>query len=329
MGVIRFIKNWTLPVAMLTGAIVYLLFANVPFLEPSSSFFSPILLSVMPWLLFAMLFVTFCKVELRDMMPERWHLWLILLQVVMTSVIVAAILLYGNGTSRIVLEGALACIICPTATAAAVITGKLGGSAASLTTYTLLSNFTTALLVPLFFPMIEKGADITFVGALLIILQKVVIILILPLFLAQVVRRWMKSFHSWICRQKDLAFYLWGCSLSIVMGQTVKNILSADVQVSVEIWLALAAFMACAIQFALGKIIGGAYRSRISGGQALGQKNTVFAIWMTYTYLNPVASVAPGCYVVWQNIVNSWQLWMKRKKESQAADDILPGGKKR
>ena len=41
---------------------------------------------------------------------------------------------------REVFEGAMVCLICPTATAAAVITGKLGGSASSLTTYTLLGT---------------------------------------------------------------------------------------------------------------------------------------------------------------------------------------------
>ena len=54
---------------------------------------------------------------------------------------------------------------------------------------------------------------------------------------------------------------------------------------------------------------------RISAGQALGQKNTVLAIWMAVTYLNPLSSVGPGSYVVWQNIFNSYQLWKKRKSE--------------
>lgn len=52
---------------------------------------------------------------------------------------------------REVFEGAMVCLICPTATAAAVITGKLGGSASSLTTYTLLSNLLAAVAVPLVF----------------------------------------------------------------------------------------------------------------------------------------------------------------------------------
>jgi len=311
--IIRFLKNWTLPVSMVLGAVLYLLFANIPVLNTPSQFFAPILLFVMPWMLFAMLFVTFCKVEIREMKPERWQMWLLLLQVVLSVTVLVLILNVKDLDTKYVLEGILACTVCPTASAAAVITGKLGGSAASMTTYTLLSNVITAILVPLFFPLVEKGVEITFLGAFITILNKVVLILILPLFAAWAVRRWWKGFHLWVCNQKDLAFYIWGCSLSILMGQTIKNVLSADVSALVEIWIAVSAFATCVVQFVFGKFVGGIFNARINGGQALGQKNTVFAIWMTYTYLNPVASVAPGCYVIWQNLVNSWQLWTKRK----------------
>ena len=71
----------------------------------------------------------------------------------------------------------------------------------------------------------------------------------------------------------------------------------------------------CLSQREFGKRIGSAYHDRISAGQALGQKNTVLAIWMAVTYLNPLSSVGPGSYVVWQNIFNSYQLWKKRKSE--------------
>ena len=33
-------------------------------------------------------------------------------------------------------------------------------------------------------------------------------------------------------------------------------------------------------------------------------------------YLNPVASVGAGCYVLWQNIINSLELWEYRRKSS-------------
>ena len=79
--------------------------------------------------------------------------------------------------------------------------------------------------------------------------------------------------------------------------------------------------MTCCLLFFLGKRIGGHYRERISGGQALGQKNTVLAIWMAYTYLNPLASVGPGSYVLWQNLINSWQLWKKRRRDAEIVEE--------
>ena len=93
----------------------------------------------------------------------------------------------------------------------------------------------------------------------------------------------------------------------------MKSLVTSDVEFNTELLLLAGGLMACAIQFGLGKKIGSRYNDRISAGQALGQKNTVLAIWMAYTYLDPVSSVVPGSYVLWQNLFNSWQLWKKRK----------------
>lgn len=112
---------------------------------------------------FAQLLLTFCKVEVRDLKPKGWHGWLLLFQTA-ACLVVAALLVCCpmEEMYREVFEGAMVCLICPTATAAAVITGKLGGSASSLTTYTLLSNLLAAVVVPLVFPWVEPHADVTF-----------------------------------------------------------------------------------------------------------------------------------------------------------------------
>ena len=83
--------------------------------------------------------------------PKPLHAWLLLIQI--GGAFLAYLLLYRF--NKIVAEGVMVCIICPTATAAAVITSKLGGSAASLTTYTLLGNIGAAIAVPILFPLIE------------------------------------------------------------------------------------------------------------------------------------------------------------------------------
>jgi BASS family bile acid:Na+ symporter len=59
--------------------------------------------------------------------------------------------------------------------------------------------------------------------------------------------------------------------------------------------------------------MGAACGDKVAGTQGLGQKNTVLAIWMALTYLNPISSVAPAAYVAWQNTINSLQLYFKAK----------------
>ena len=311
---LNFLKNWTLPIAMLTGVLGYLIFANFAFLEPTKPFMNALVAYLTPFLIFAQLLLTFCKVEPRDLMPRAWHGWLLLIQLFSASLLALFLIFVQMGGSyREVFEGAMVCLICPTATAAAVITGKLGGSASSLTTYTLLSNILAAIAVPLIFPLVEPHADITFIIAFLKILGKVFPLLLFPFILACIFRQFLPKIHQFLLSFKDLAFYLWGVALAIVTAQTVRSLVNSDASVSVEIWLGVAGFVTCAIQFFLGKRIGSIYFDRISAGQALGQKNTVLAIWMAYTYLDPLSSVAPGSYVLWQNIFNSWQLWKKRK----------------
>lgn len=315
---LNFLKNWTLPIAMLTGVLGYFIFANFAFLEPTKPFLNTFLAYLMPFLIFTQLLLTFCKIDPQDLMPRVWHGWLLLIQLFSASLFAAFLLFVDmDGSYREVLEGAMVCLICPTATAAAVITGKLGGSASSLTTYTLLSNILAAIAVPLIFPLVEPHTDITFIIAFLKILGKVFPLLLFPFILACFFRQFLPKVHQFLLGFKDLAFYLWGVALTIVMAQTVRSLVNSDAPISVEIWLAVAGLLTCVIQFILGKKIGSIYSDRISAGQALGQKNTVLAIWMAYTYLNPLSSVAPGSYVLWQNIFNSWQLWKKRKNENE------------
>lgn len=318
--ILRFLKNWALPFAMIAGTLGYFFFAKIPCLAPAKPYVNGLVAFLTPTLIFAQLLLTFCKIELSELKPKSWHGWLLLFQ--MVSCLVVAILLVFlpmEETYRGVFEAAMVCLICPTATAAAVITGKLGGSASSLTTYTLLSNLLAAVAVPLVFPLVEPHADITFFAAFLKILSKVFPLLLFPFFLAWFLRVYLSSIHRFLLRFHDAAFYLWTIALAIVSGQTVRSLANSDIPVAVEVLIALVGLVTCCIQFYLGKRIGGHYKERISGGQALGQKNTILAIWMAYTYLNPLSSVGPGSYVLWQNIINSWQLWKKRKKEEQAA----------
>ena len=316
----KFIKNWTLPLAMGTGATVYLLFAFIPALDGAARFFAPVCDALMPMFMFLILFVTFCKVDFRALRPVGWHWWVLLFNLVFVLACMGLVLGFRlEGQALVLMEAILMCIIAPGATAAAVVTQKLGGSLEETTTHTFMSNFMTALLVPIFFPMIEKSAHMSFLSAFATILYGVSIVLLLPMLLAYVVKHTaaLHRFHRWVISVKDLSYYLWACSLLIVTGTTVKNIVHAEAGVWLLTGIATLGLVICVIQFAVGKCIGHYFGRMIEAGQAMGQKNTAFAIWMAYTYLNPLSSVGPGCYILWQNIINSVEIWQKRRSEFQ------------
>ena len=313
---IKFLKNWTLPIAMLVGTLAYVMFAKLPFLAPAKPFINGLVAVITPWLIFAQLLLTFCKMDLRDLKPKRWHLWLLLIQF-FTCAITAGVLLGVpmDELNKGIWEGMMVCLICPTATAAAVITGKLGGDSATLATYTLLSNLLGAVMVPLVFPLVEPHEGLTFWDAFLKILSKVFPLLLSPIFVALFLKCYLKGVHRWLMEHSGMAFYIWAFALALVMGQTARSLFNSDASA----WLvALGGLFTCILQFFFGKRIGSMYNDRISAGQALGQKNTVLAIWMASTYLHPLATIAPGSYVLWQNIINSYQLWKKRKREGIA-----------
>lgn len=310
---IKFIKNWTLPIAMLVGTLAYLAFVKLSFLTPAKPLVHEFVAFITPWLIFAQLLLTFCKIDMKELIPKRWHLWLLLIQT-FSCLLAAAVLLLVPISERGVgmWEGMMVCLICPTATAAAVITGKLGGNAATLTTYTLLSNLLGAVMVPLLFPLVEPHEGLTFWSAFWKILSKVFPLLLAPFFVALFLKHYLKGVHRWLMEHSGMAFYIWSFALALVMGQTARSLLHGGD----DAWLiALGGLLTCVLQFLMGKRIGSLYNDRISAGQALGQKNTVLAIWMATAYLHPLATIAPGSYVLWQNIINSYQLWKKRKKD--------------
>ena len=318
MNIVRFIKDWTLPVSMGIGAAAYLLFAFTPQLDAAGTQMAPFFAAILPLFMFLVLFVTFCKVDFRKLHPVAWHAWVALFQLLFIGVLMAFLLfplstIHYSPSTKILLEALLMCVISPCATAAAVVTQKLGGSLEQMTTYTFLSNFLTALLVPICFPLIEKSADITFLTAFLKILHEVFLVLVMPMLLAYIVKHYLQRLHRKIIAIRDLSYYLWACSLMIVTGTTVRNIVHAEASVWLLTAIALLGLIICIVQFAVGRFIGHFFDHTQEAGQALGQKNTAFAIWLSSVYLNPLSSVGPGCYILWQNIVNSIEIWKHDK----------------
>ena len=308
-----FFKRFSLPVSLLVGVVSYLMFSQIEILEPIGDVAGPLFLDIMPVVLFTILYVTFCKIQIKEMKPRTWHFILQGIRIALSGFFVWLITLTSDADVKLLLEGMFICIICPTAAAAPVVTEKLGGSIGSLTIYTIIANVVTSVIIPLFFPMVEKSADIEFFAAVLMVLKNVTVVLVVPLVLALTSRKVIPSFTSWLAKKKDLGFYLWCVNLAIVSGVTMRNILLSTVSGHTLVLLIILPLFVTTALFAIGKAVGRPFGDSISAGQALGQKNTVVGIWLTISFLNPLAAVAPGAYVLWQNMVNAWQLWYKDK----------------
>lgn len=266
---------------------------------------------ITPYLIAIMLFITYCNINVKDIRISRLHLWLILIQV-LGSVSIYMIL---SPINAIVAQGIMICILAPTATSAPVITGMLGGNVESLTAYSLLCNLMVIFVSPIFFAAVGEVDSSSFIDSVWVIFQKVSLLLFLPFFIAILLQKLLPRVHREVKRMKSLSFYIWSFALIIISGTTVQFIIDQEnPDYKVEVSIAIGASLVCVSQFFFGRRLGRIYNDTVAGGQGLGQKNTILAIWMAQTYLNPISSLGPGAYVLWQNLVNSYQVWRKRKE---------------
>ena len=296
------IKPFMLPIAMLGGILFHDFMDKVEFLAP--------------YLIFVMLLITFCKVRPSEFKVTKLSWSLLAVQLIGSLAVYFAILPFSPDIA----QGAFICVFCPTATAAPVITGMLGGSVPRLATFSIISNVCVAITAPIIFTMMGSGAgaNITFGDAVLTIGSRVIPLLIIPLSLAFILLYTAPKIHKAIATRQSLSFYIWAVSLFIVVGRAVSFVMSEPSdRIGEMICIALASGVVCCGQFLIGRRIGHRCGDKIAGAQGLGQKNTVLAIWMALTYLNPISSVGPAAYVAWQNTINSWQLYRKAKRERQ------------
>ena len=335
MDVKKTLRDWMLPIAMLTGASIYLIYRFLPALHFAGPFLGKTAGILQPLLIFLMLFLTFCRIEPSELKPHRWHWWLLAIQGGLFAVLglsaYAVMHLFPEGDTGwlVLVESAMLCFICPTATAAAVVTRKLGGDVAGITTYTILINILTAFIVPLVVPMIRPVEAMSFWLAFSMIIAKIFPLLIMPCLLAWMIRYMAPRLHRKLLAYPDLPFYLWSAGLALAVAVTTRSIANSSMPVLTLVLIGLISLICCIIQFTLGRFVGSRYRPRrsivsaaedrgkrirkVTAGQSLGQKNTIFAIWMGYTFMTPETSIVGGLYSIWHNLYNSWQLYKAGK----------------
>lgn len=294
------LRTYALPIAMIAGVVFHSIAGSLAFLTP--------------YLLFAMLLVSYCKLDVTTLRISPMYAWLLAIQLIFSWVVYGVVAIFNP----VVAQGAFICLFCPTATSAPVIASLLGGNLSLLVGYSLVCNMAVALLAPIFFSFIGSHTELMFLDSVIIICKQVLPLLLLPLLLAVAMQRFFPRLHSAVRSRPNISFYLWIVALFIVVGRSVGFVMQQPLSyLPVEIALALIALICCIMQFVLGRKIGGRYGDKVSGAQGLGQKNTVLAIWLALTYLHPIASIAPASYVIWQNIINSAQLMYHERRTNK------------
>ena len=313
MKIRRFLKDWSLPLSMIAGCSAYFLCQGLELSKNVEEAIVESVAYVQPTLIFCMLTLTFCRIRLQDMRLKGWQWWLLAFQAGIAALLCLLHQMVEDETSRVFLQSTMLCFLCPTATAAAVVTAKLGGNVGSLTAYTMLINLMAAVLISAFVPLVNPAGELSFGHSFWMIIKKVFPLLIFPLFLALIIRRISPTLLRWLTSIPDLPFYLWLVSLSLAIAVTTRILVHARVSWLLCLLILTGSLVACIMQFAVGRLVGRHYGEAVTAGQACGQKNTVLAIWVGYTFLDPLTSVAGGFYTIWHNVFNAWQLYQKNK----------------
>ena len=313
MKIRRFLKDWSLPLSMIAGCSAYFFCQGLELSKDVKEAIVESVAYVQPTLIFCMLTLTFCRIRLQDMRLKGWQWWLLAFQAGIAALLCLLHQMVEDETSRVFLQSTMLCFLCPTATAAAVVTAKLGGNVGSLTAYTMLINLMAAVLISAFVPLVNPAGELSFGLSFWMIIKKVFPLLIFPLFLALIIRRISPTLLRWLTSIPDLPFYLWLVSLSLAIAVTTRILVHAKVTWLLCLLILTGSLAACIMQFAVGRLVGRHYGEAVTAGQACGQKNTVLAIWVGYTFLDPLTSVAGGFYTIWHNVFNAWQLYQKNK----------------
>ena len=354
---IQFFKQWLLPIAIVFGISLYLLYHFTTFLRPWGGILHVAASEGQRLVIALLLFFQFVQISPHDLGLKRWHLGALLFQVAGFLLCALGCALTPEGPLRILLECAMICLICPTAAAAGVITKKLDGDLPATMSYVVLVNVAATFLIPMVIPMIRPAADLGFWAYVGRIAWKIFPILILPGLLAWTIRYTTRRLQRVLMRWSRYTFYIWFFGLTLAMVLSTHALLVSRLGGGTIALIVLVSMASCAVQFFAGRRIGrsaagageadgtdgtdvasgcvsgadgdssggsgdsggssgdaggasGASdgQTAITAGQALGQKNTGFLIWLGYNYLTPVTSVAGGLYAIWQNLFNSWEL---------------------
>ena len=289
MNIKRFLKDWSLPLSLVTGAVCYFFGRSLGLSTQAREAILESINYIQPTLIFCMLALTFCRIRLQDMRLKGWQWWLLAFQAGVASLLCLLHETTEDPSSHVFLQSMMLLFLCP------------------------LINLAAAVLISAYSPLVNPTGGLSFWLSFWMIIRKVFPLLIGPMLAGLIIRRFSPTLLRWLTSIPDLAFYLWLVSSSLAIAVTTRILVHAEVSWLLCLLILIGSLAACFMQFATGRLVGRRYEEAVTAGQACGQKNTVLAIWVGYTFLDPLTSVAGGFYTIWHNVFNAWQLYKRNQ----------------
>lgn len=193
----------------------------------------------------------------------------------------------------------------PTAAAAPVMTRFLQGRVDYVMSAVVVTNSFSALALPLVLPLLSPGDR---AGINLMALLNTLTVVLLPLAATQLLQRFAPRLVNALSAGKGAGFYFWMAAIYLATAKATYFIeAESDSPWSLIVEIAAVSLGLCILNFGLGRWLGGHDWGQ-EMGHSLGQKNTLFSIWVCLTFLTPAIALGPMFYIVFQNLYNSYLL---------------------
>jgi len=251
------------------------------------------------YLLMVMLFFAFLDIEFKFQKSVLW--------VLLANVVVAFIAYWVLVPFNLMLAlAAFMTAIAPTAIAAPVIISFIQREVEYVVASVVLTNIASAFVVPVALPFLI-GTQIQI--SIWEVLRPVMVVMFVPLILAQSVKVLSSNAKSFIRKGKVVSFPVWLVNLFIISAKASDFLRSDNIDsFSTLAIISVVSLVICIVNFSVGALLGGRSH-RQEASQALGQKNLSFVIWIALTFINPLVALGPMFYILYHHIFNSWAIY--------------------
>ncbi|MBP5182160.1 MAG: hypothetical protein J6331_03925 [Lentisphaeria bacterium] len=270
--------------------------------------------------LILMLFLTFLKLEFREMRLKREHFMVVAVNILL-GIVPFFLLKTLFPAHPDPAKAAFYVGITPTAAAAPAVVSFLNGRTGFALTGFILSYAVISLALFLFLPVVSGKLSISFLFQIFLPLSQIVF---LPCLLAFLVRKLFPGAKALPGKCALFTFSLWSFTL-FLMSATAKMhfIRHPNEPVGELFYIAILSAVLCFLSFFLGGKLARKKYARESS-QILGQKNTSFTMFLALEFANPLVAIGPIFYIVCHNSWNAVQMFLydlhRRKRAKRALE---------